>query len=296
MDAAADTLFDLIAEVEQAKRVFTTVIHTEYLRREETSDRVERWSWDDKTGVVRNWRASRTLDRGAGRITFRHENPPAGLDSVTGEWTFKPLSADRTTVELRHDFQAADQQAGERLDRGAATQLAQLARFAADLERIREYEVSYEVELLIPASADELYDYFSDAARWPERIPHCLSVRLSEDVAPAQVVEMDVQVPSGAVHTTKQARICFPGEKVVWRQLAGLPPLDDALFGYMSFTPTEGGVLARAGSTELLKPRAVAKRGWEAQEAKDHVAEVRGGRNLDALNSAAEYLARKAAR
>jgi ribosome-associated toxin RatA of RatAB toxin-antitoxin module len=297
VDAPADFLFDLIAEVDQMKRVFTPIIHTEYLDRKDTSDRVERWSWDEKTGSVRSWRAGRRLDRGGGRISFEHENPRPPLTAVTGEWTFKPLSDTVTEVRLSHEFDSAGDpdrtaQAADLLDRGAAAQLARVKQFAENYEQVREYEVSYEVELLIKASAADLYGYFYEADRWPERIPHCLRVGKVEDTPLLQVVEMEVQVPSGAVHTTKQARVCFPGEKIVWRQLDGLPPLDDALYGFMTFTPVDGGVLAKAGSTELLKPLGVAKRGWDAQEAKEHVAEVRGGRNLDALVSAADYLAR----
>jgi uncharacterized membrane protein len=295
--APADPLFDLVADVEQMRRIFTTVIHTAYLERGEDTDRIERWTWERSLDAVRTWRARRTLDRTARRITFDHENPSPPLESVRGQWSFDPRPDGTTEVTLRHEVSVASGQdagqAAEMFDRGAGMQLGRFKQYAEEREQLRELEVSYEVELLIEEPVEDVYNYFYEADRWPERIPHCLSVQRREDVPRMQVVVMDVQVPSGALHTTKQARVCFPNEKIMWRQLEGLPPLDEMLYGHMSFTPAPGGVLVRTGQTELLKPAGVAKRGWTMDEAKQHVAEVRGGRNLDALRSAADYLQRR---
>ncbi|WP_370942161.1 SRPBCC family protein [Amycolatopsis sp. cg5] len=295
--ASAEFMYDLVADVSQLRRVFTPVIHTAYLERSDSADRVERWSWERQLDAVRTWRARRTLDRHAGRIAFEHENPGAPLLAVTGEWSFKQ-SQGETVVELRHEFTVdsddpAAEQAAAMLDRGAGMQLGRLKDFAENHEEISSLEVSYEAFLVIDEPIEDVYNYFYEADRWPERIPHCLTATRHEDVPLQQVVVMDVQVPSGAVHTTKQARVCFPNEKIMWRQLEGLPPLDDMLYGYMTFEQTADGVLVTTGQTELLKPNGVAKRGWTMEEAKHHVAEVRGGRNLAALKSAQEYLQRR---
>jgi ribosome-associated toxin RatA of RatAB toxin-antitoxin module len=297
IDAPVELLYDLIADVDQMRRIFTPVIHTEYLERGENTDRVERWTWERHVDSVGTWRARRQLDRAGRRISFEHENPKEPLVAVTGEWSFAPHNGG-TLVELRHTFTVDDgdeagEQAAQMLDRGAGMQLGRLKGFAEQHDELAEREVSYEVELLIPAGAEDVFNYFYEVDKWSERIPHCLSAERHEPVPRQQVVVMDVQVPSGAIHTTKQARVCFPSERIMWRQLEGLPPLDEMLYGHMTFTPTGDGVLVRTGQTELLKPAGVAKRGWSMDEAKQHVAEVRGGRNLSALRSAAEYLARR---
>jgi ribosome-associated toxin RatA of RatAB toxin-antitoxin module len=301
--APADFLYDLIADVGQMRRIFTPVVHTAYLEQTEpnelgeSSDRVERWTWERQLDSVRSWRASRNLWPRERRIAFRHEDPSPPLLDVSGEWCFTPRSDGATEVELRHEFSLdpADptaERAAEMLDRGAGMQLGRLKGFAENHDSVSELEVSYEAKLLIPEPIEAVYSYFYEADKWPERIPHCLSSQRREDVPLLQVVVMDVQVPSGAVHTTKQARVCFPNDRIMWRQLEGLPPLDEMLYGYMIFTQADDGVLVRTGQTELLKPNGVAKRGWTLAEAKQHVAEVRGGRNLDALKSAADFLAR----
>ncbi|MFF7715699.1 SRPBCC family protein [Streptomyces sp. NPDC007988] len=300
VEAPVELVFDLVADVEQHRRIFNSVIHTAYAERGEDSERVERWSWIQPLDSVRAWRARRELDRAAGRITFVHENPAAPLTAATGEWSFKPQSGGVTEVELRHEYTldgtaAGGEEAVQLLDRGATAQLEQLKSFVDARDDIAELEVSYEAQLVIDEPIEDVYNYFYEADRWNERIPHCLSASAKEDIEHLQVVVMDVQVPSGALHTTKQARVCFPNEKIIWRQLEGLPPLDDMLYGYMYFEQTPEGVLVRTGQTELLKRNGVAKRGWTVEEAKGHVAEVRGGRNLDSLKSAQEFLRRRRA-
>lgn len=297
IDAPVEFLYGLIAQVDQMRRIFTPVIHTEYLERGDNADRVERWTWERHMDSVGTWRARRWLDPAGHRISFEHENPAAPLAAVSGEWSFAPQNGG-TLVELRHTFTVdngaeAGEQAAQMLDRGAGMQLGRLKGFAEQYDELAEREVSYEVELTIPADVEDVYGYFYEVDKWAERIPHCLGAQRREPVPHQQVVVMDVQVPSGAIHTTKQARVCFPAKRIMWRQLEGLPPLDEMLYGHMTFTPTEDGVLVRTGQTELLKPAGVAKRGWSMAEAKQHVAEVRGGRNLSALRSAAEYLARR---
>ncbi|MFJ4185073.1 SRPBCC family protein [Kitasatospora sp. NPDC089509] len=298
VDAPPEAVFDLVADTDQHRRIFGSVIHTAREQQSESRDRVERWSWDRASDSVRSWQASRELDRAAGRIAFTHENPPVGLGAVSGEWVFRTNGAGATEVELRHEFSpvsGAGDEVAAQLDRGVTAQLEQLRTFVESRADRDELEVSYEAQLLIDEPVEDIYGYFHDADRWNERIPHCLSASAKQDADGVQIVVMDVQVPSGALHTTKQARVCYPDEKIVWRQLEGLPPLDDMLYGYMLFEQTPEGVLVRTGQTELLKRTGVAKRGWSVEEAKEHVAEVRGGRNLDSLRSAQEYLSRRRA-
>lgn len=296
--ASPEFLYDLVANVDQMRRIFTPVVHSAFLEQGNGTDRVERWTWEAQVDGVRSWRASRTLDHDAGRITFRHENPNPPLLEVRGEWSFQPAADGATEVTLRHEFtldpgdEGADRTAAM-LDRGAGMQLGRVKNFAEEYDQLGELEVSYEVCHVVDAPLEAVYDYFYDVGHWRERIPHCLNAERREDIPNLQVVVMDVQVPSGALHTTKQARVCFPNEKIMWRQLEGLPPLDEMLYGHMTFTQTPAGVEVRTGQTELLKPNGVAKRGWTLEEAKQHVAEVRGSRNLDAIRSAGDYLRRQ---
>ncbi|MER6775163.1 SRPBCC family protein [Streptomyces bacillaris] len=296
VEEPADTVFDLVADVDQHRRIFPTVLHTVRTEEDGNTDRLQRWSWVRPLDSIRSWSARRELDRPAGRITLGHENPTGPLAKVSGEWAFVPVAENTTRIELRHaytfDGSAGGADTVRMLDRGAEEQLAHLKHFVEAKDDIDELEVSYEAQLVIDEPIGDIYDYFYDADRWNERIPHCLSASAKEEAPNLQVVVMDVQVPSGALHTTKQARVCVPGEKIIWRQLEGLPPLDDMLYGYMLFEQTPEGVLVRTGQTELLKRNGVAKRGWTVAEAKEHVAEVRGGRNLDSLKSAQDYLRR----
>ncbi|WP_336053806.1 aromatase/cyclase [Streptomyces sp. CA2R101] len=296
INAPADRAFELIADPAQGPRFFPTVVHADRTEQNGDEDVVRRWVLAGEQ--VRCWRSRRRLDRGAGRIAFTHLEPAGPVRSLSGEWTFKDEGDGNTLVELRHTIEteggeSALQEVVTATRTGAEGQLSRLTEVAEQYDILVGLEASYEASLVIKGSLADVYGYFEDSERWPERIPHCLSVTRSDPAPDVQIVEMDVRVPSGAIHTTKQVRVCLPGDRIVWRQLGGLPPLDQALYGYTSFTETPEGVLARAGQTELLKPLAVAKRGWSVGEAREHVAEVRGARNLDALRSVQEYLDRR---
>ncbi|MFD7108147.1 aromatase/cyclase [Streptomyces celluloflavus] len=296
VEAPMDRVFDLVADVTQSPRFFPNVIYADRVDENAGDDVVRRWVLAGEQ--VRSWRSRRRLDRAAGLIAFEHLEPGGALRALGGQWTFKAESTHDTVVELCHTIEAADgtdalTRAAESTKVGAENQLARLKEVAEQYDTLVGLEASYEASLVIKGSLADVYGYFEESERWPERIPHCLAVVRTDAGPDVQVVEMDVRVPSGAVHTTKQVRVCLPGDRIVWRQVGGLPPLDQGLFGYTSFTETPEGVLARAGQTELLKPLAVAKRGWHVDQAREHVAEVRGARNLDALRSVQEYLDRR---
>ncbi|GAA0925276.1 aromatase/cyclase [Virgisporangium aurantiacum] len=299
VEAPAGTVFDLVADVDQSTRFFPGVVHAESAERGADTgadtDVIDRWTLDGE--VIRGWRARRTLDRAGGTITFEHVDPRPPVTFTTGRWRFTPDGDARTTVELRHEFGTADPAAAAavaaRMEQGITTQLDRLRQVAEQRDEILDLEITYQVSLLIKGRLEDVYDYFYDARQWPARIPHCLRTDVREDEPDRQLVEMEVTVPSGAVHVTRQARVCFPNDKIMWRQIGGLPPLDQALFGYTRFEQRPDGVLTTSCTTEVLKPAMVAKRGWTVQEAKDHVSEVRGGRNLGALQSAQDYLDRQ---
>jgi ribosome-associated toxin RatA of RatAB toxin-antitoxin module len=296
VEAPADKVYELIAEQGLTVRFFPYVVHSVYLERSDSADRVRRWTLAGDQPLIHRATTTQMLDPEARRISFRHEEPPEGLESVTGEWCFAPEEGNRTTVLLTHQA-AGNRSALYALEHGAGRALAALAAVAAQRDQLEELEVFYEASLEIDAALEDLFDYFYRAERWPGNIPHCLAVDKREDPPGAQIVQMDVRVPSGAVHTTRQARVCLANDRIAWRQIGGLPPLDQALHGYTSFHPTANGrVLVKAGQTELLRPEAVAKRGWTVQQAKDHVAEVRAERNLNALHSAQDYLQRRSER
>lgn len=296
VEAPVDRVFDLVADVTQGPRFFPNVIHADRVEEGAGEDVVRRWVLAGDQ--VRSWRSRRRPDRAAGLISFEHLEPGGALRGLGGQWTFKAEGERETLVELRHTIEAeggtdAPAPAADSTRAGAENQLARLKEVAEQYDELAGLEASYEASLVIKGSLADVYGYFEESERWPERIPHCLSVVRSDAGPDVQVVEMDVRVPSGAIHTTKQVRVCLPGDRIVWRQVGGLPPLDQGLFGYTSFTETPEGVLARAGQTELLKPLAVAKRGWTVDQAREHVAEVRGARNLGALRSVQEYLDRR---
>jgi aromatase len=57
---------------------------------------------------------------------------------------------------------------------------------------------------------------------WPDRLPHVERVELTEGPPGVQDMTMDTVTSEGTRHTTRSIRLCFPTERIVYKQL--VPP------------------------------------------------------------------------
>ncbi len=81
-------------------------------------------------------------------------------------------------------------------------------------------------------------------------------MRIEEDVPNLQTMEMDTRTADGSVHTTKSIRVCFPGERIVYKQVV-LPALMTAHTGRWSLLPTATGVRAVSQHSVMVKDSAI---------------------------------------
>jgi aromatase len=102
--ASADTVYDVLADVEGYARLFPP---TESVTMIEESDthQIARLVVD-VSGQRQSWVSRRDLDRGQGTIAYRQlENAPM-VAYMGGEWRALPLGANRTQLVITHDFAA----------------------------------------------------------------------------------------------------------------------------------------------------------------------------------------------
>ena len=107
IDAADETVFDLVADVARWPQFHRSAIHAEPVHSNEKGDLIQYWSLvDDST--ARTWRTVRNADRPARRITFTYLDPEPPATQIRGEWVFTASGPDQTLVELRHWITAPD--------------------------------------------------------------------------------------------------------------------------------------------------------------------------------------------
>ncbi|MFE2266917.1 aromatase/cyclase [Streptomyces griseosporeus] len=260
--APAETVYRLIAEVENWPRIFPPTIHVEHVERGERDERIRIWA--TANGEPKNWASRRTLDPDHLRIDFRQEVSTPPVAAMGGTWIIEPLSADECRIRLLHDYRAVDDDpAGlawidEAVDRNSRSELAALRTNVERAHAEADLTFSFEDSVEIAGSAKDVYDFINEADLWAERLPHVASVRLTEDTPGLQTLEMDTRARDGSVHTTKSYRVTFPHHKIAYKQVT-LPALMTLHTGYWTFTETDTGVTASSQHTVTLNTANIAR-------------------------------------
>jgi aromatase len=220
--APAKTVFDLIADAANWPTIFPPTVHVDYLEHGETAERLRIWAMAN--GEVKNWQSRRELDHERLRITFRQEVSQHPLLARGGAWLIAPLPGGRTLVRFTHEFRVVANEprnvdwVRRAVDRNSTSELAAL-KSAAEREDTEELLLSFDDTVKVPAARQNAYDFLYDAGKWAERVPHVAGIALTEETPGIQMMEMDTLGADGSTHTTKSVRVCFPHDRIVYKQL-----------------------------------------------------------------------------
>lgn len=257
--AAPQEVYDLIVDVSRWPALFLPTIHAERMAGDETDERIRLWALANDD--VRTWTSRRRLDRCALRVEFRQEIPSAPVAAMSGGWYLEPLPDGRTAVLLTHDFSAVgdDEDSmeliGRAVERNSISELESLRLAAEQRGALDNVVLSFADELLVDGPLDAVYDFIHQSDAWPERVPHVSRLELREKPGGLQFMEMDTRSADGSVHTTESVRICFPGERIVYKQTR-VPPIMNAHVGTWTFRSTPQGTVVTSSHTVVIKPEA----------------------------------------
>ncbi len=256
VSAPAADVYRLIADVANWPRIFPPTIYVDHVERGEREERIRIWA--TANGEAKNWTSRRTLDPDALRIEFRQEVSTAPVATMGGTWIIEPLSGTESRIRLLHDYTAVDDDPksiewiDEAVDRNSRSELAALKTNVELATASEELTFSFEDTVQINGSAKDVFDFINEAHLWSERLPHVATVRLDEDSPGLQTLEMDTRAKDGSVHTTRSYRVCFPHEKIAYKQTT-LPALMNLHTGYWTFRENETGVAASSQHTVVLR-------------------------------------------
>ncbi|MYT37403.1 cyclase [Streptomyces sp. SID8356] len=294
VDAPTDVVFALIEDVTGWPETFPPCVHVDA---ERDGDRERIRIWATAGGEVKGWTSLRELDRERLRVRFRQEVSAPPVAAMGGEWVIGTDPAGATLVRLLHDFRAiGDDPAKEQwirqaVDRNSAQELAAL-RAAAELRTRRsELTLTFSDSLRVAGAAKDVYDFIDRADAWEQRLPHVSRVALTEETPRQQVLEMDTRTADGSTHTTRSVRICFPHDRIVYKQLR-TPALMSAHTGEWLILEAEGGTEITSTHTVVLNPEAITDvLGAEAgvTEARTFVREALGRNSTATMGYAKAY-------
>jgi aromatase len=226
VDAPAERVYELIADVEGWPNMFDPTVHAECVESDGETERIRIWA--TANGAVKTWTSRRRLDPGALSIGFRQERSQHPVGGMGGTWAIEPLTDGTCRVRLLHDYFAATDDPADidwitkAVDRNSTKELRALKSTAetGGSPAVLTFDDTVEVN----GKAKDVYDFLNEAQRWTERLPHVARVRLEEETPGLQVLEMDTRTKDGSVHTTRSVRVCEPHHWIIYKQIV-LPAL-----------------------------------------------------------------------
>lgn len=278
VSAPASVVFTLIADAANWPRIFPPSVHLEFLSKNGSEESFRIWAMAN--GEVKSWTSRRHLDSARKAIRFEQERSQPPVASMGGEWLVEPEPGGGCLVRLTHDFKAVGDDPANvawirrAIDSNSESELAALAAAAERRDTGTGLELSFSDSVRVDGLAADVYDFIYDAKLWEQRLPHVTRLVLREDVPGIQIFEMDTQAADGGVHTTRSARVCFPVQKIVYKQLQP-PALMSVHTGEWVIEPTAGGCVVTAFHKVVIKPGAITRVLGEQATVKDARAFIR---------------------
>lgn len=295
--APAEVVYDLVSDVERWPLVFPPTIHAERLARTDATERIRLWA--TANGQVKTWTSQRVLDRERLRVEFHQEITQPPVDTMVGRWEITPLARRRTRVVLSHEYRAVDDDpAGTRwIERAVNDNSKQeLSRLRNALELARELPeltLTFADSVRIDGRREGVYGFLNEAQHWPKRLPHVNRLGLVEEHPGIQQMEMDTRAADGSTHTTRSVRVCFPVDRIVYKQTE-VPALMAAHLGEWTLAEDHGGVLATSRHTVVIRReaiRTVLGASGTISKAREFVQQALSTNSLTTLRAAGEFVA-----
>ncbi|KXK58781.1 cyclase [Micromonospora rosaria] len=300
IDAPADEVYRLIAEVVNWPQIFPPTIYVDQLEAGEGTERIRIWA--TANGTAKNWTSRRVLDPVARRIEFRQEVSAPPVASMSGTWLLEPAGEGRTRVRLLHEYRAVDDDPeglawiDQAVDRNSRSELAALKTNVELATAAAEATLSFEDTVQINGPRKEAYDFINEAHLWDQRLPHVARVTLTEDTPGLQDLEMETRAKDGSTHLTRSYRVTLPPSLIAYKQVT-LPKLMSLHTGRWSFEENADGVAVTSQHTIVVNTANIAAvLGPDATvvQARDYVRDALSTNSRATLGYAKEHVEKNA--
>jgi aromatase/bifunctional cyclase/aromatase len=294
--APVEIVYRIIAEPARWPLYFTPTVHVD---RTEVGTGTERLRiWATGNGVIRAWSSIRTLDPDRHFIAFRQEVAAPPVKSMAGTWQATTTADGQVQLVLTHDFAAVDDDPAsiewisQATNENSTRELANVKALAESWHRRDEIEFSFEDSVWVDGKPADVYAFLHDAAEWPQRLPHVARLDLREEDDDMQQMLMWTRAKDGSTHLTESARVCFPEERIVYKQTT-TPALIAAHTGEWLIEPADTGILVHSRHTVLLNDKAlgtVPAAGTTCASTRDFVRASIGGNSRATLELAKNFV------
>ena len=300
LDAPAERAYQLIADVTRWPVLFPPCLAARVLENDSDSERIRLWALVGTE--VRSWTSLRKFDTERLRVDFRQETPSPPVTWMSGHWQFEPSAGGGPTrLVLGHEW--ATEGTAEESERVAAAlehnshrEIDAVKSWAEQGGRPGDLIFSFTDRIAVRGGVGEVYDFLHRADLWPARVPHVVGLDLETSDptaagagAQVQRLQMRTRAEDGATHRTCSVRLCFPSERIVYKQTT-VPRGLLAHSGEWVITALRDGTHVTARHSVALDP-AVVREDFGTDDdapvrARVHVRRVLGGNSVRTLEQA----------
>lgn len=292
VDAPAERVLNLLVDASRWPLILGPTLHVDYLAKTPTDERLHIWARANDD--VRSWESHRHIDADAWTVDFEQVTPAPPAAAMSGCWTVEPGEELATRLVLAHSYAAIDddpaglQWIAEATDRNSTAELQAMKTVAESLGAFEEATFTFEDEIPVDGSADDVYTFLFEGEAWPERLAHVSEVRLSYHDHDVQGLGMDTVAPDGSTHTTHSYRVCQRPHAIAYKQTE-TPPLMHAHTGLWTIrTQREGVSVASRHSVTINREAIAAVLGPTADldDARDYVRSALSANSMKTLLAA----------
>lgn len=260
IDAHPDVIYGVVAGAKSWPQHFAPTVYVSVEDKQQSSERLRIWA--TANGEVRNWTSRRELDPKTRRVRFEQEICSPPVAAMSGEWIVLP-EGDGSKLILTHDFAVVDDSEENHewvhnaTEHNSNKELANIKELAEKWDTLGQLSFDFEDTVRISGKPEAVYEFLYRAQDWPQRLPHVSRLDLVEDTPGVQVMSMDTKTKDGSVHTTESVRVCFPHERIVYKQTT-MPALMTAHTGEWSIRAQGDATIATSRHTVMLNQDAIA--------------------------------------
>lgn len=209
IDASADQIFDLLADVGRWSGIFPPTVHGRRVSGNEYDEVIELWA--TAGDEMRHWMSTRKLDRHGRTIAFEQTVPAVPLRSMSGRWVITP-DGPRCHVSLFHHFSIASGHEDSSswvsgvVDTNSNKELQALRAAVQD----SHLSVTFDDTIEVPGKPEIVFEFLNRSDLWPERLAHVSAMNLEQLSSEEQTMTMTTRTVDGGEHVTRSHRVCLP--------------------------------------------------------------------------------------
>lgn len=190
--APASEVYKIIKDVNFWPQIFESCISARVIKKNENIELVRIEAIQNDATIA--WETKRIYFHDIFRIDFELPTPMPFLKSMNGQWRVIPIEKNLCLINVVRNFELLENVTGIRANINTLEEASDfIKKFIAqnadnEMQSIKSFVekpdpafIRFKSKYIVPFKRDEVFQIFSNVAKWPEILPHCNQVEIIYD-------------------------------------------------------------------------------------------------------------------